>query len=147
MDWFEVLWENPYLRNVIWSVVVAKVIWLMLDPNMLPGARRFAPSARCAAMASMVTMAALMDGFYYDSPVVILLPAAFLVCSNVIHRRELSNQAAQFNKLVQELKKQNIECDLPQEPLKEDAGCGLIQVVLGLVVGTIATLVGLAFLY
>ena len=52
MEFFEELWENPYLRNMIWSVVVAKVIWLMLDPDMAPGARRFAPSASSAAIAS-----------------------------------------------------------------------------------------------
>jgi acid phosphatase family membrane protein YuiD len=92
-------------------------------------------------------MGILLDGAYSDSPVVILLPVAFLVCSDAIHRRELSNQAAQFNRLVQELKKHNIECDLPQEPLKEDAGCSPVQLVHGFVVGVIATLVGLFFLY
>ena len=77
----------------------------------------------------------------------LLLTIAFAVCSDAIHRRELSRQAARFNQLVQELKKHNIECDLPQEPLKEDAGCSPVQIVLGFVVGVIATLVGLFFLY
>lgn len=147
MDFFEALWEDPFLWNMFWCVVAAKVIWLMLDPAMAPGARRFAPSASSAAIASMVTMGAIWDGGYTDSPVVFLLPVAFVIGSDAIHRRELSKQAARFNQLVQELKKHNIECDLPQEPLKEDAGCSPVQIVLGFVVGVIATLVGLFFLY
>ena len=147
MEFFEELWENPYLRNMIWSVVVAKVIWLMLDPDMAPGARRFAPSAPSAAIASMITMGAIWDGGYTDSPVVFLLPVAFVIGSDAIHRRELSRQAARFNQLVQVLKKHNIECELPQEPLKEDAGCSPVQIALGFVVGVIATLVGYFFLY
>ena len=147
MEFFEALWANPYLRNMIWSVVVAKVIWLMLDPQMFPDARRFAPSAPSAAIASMITMGAIWDGGYTDSPVVFLLPVAFVIGSDAIHRRELSRQAARFNQLVQVLKKHNIECELPQEPLKEDAGCSPVQIVLGFVVGVIATLVGYFFLY
>jgi acid phosphatase family membrane protein YuiD len=147
MEFFEELWENPYLRNMIWCVAVTKVIWLMLDPDMAPGARRFAPSAPSAAIASMITMGAIWDGGYADPPVVFLLPVAFVIGSDAIHRRELSRQAARFNQLVQELKKHNIECDLPPEPLPEDAGSSLIQIVLGIVVGVIATLVGLFFLY
>ena len=141
MEFFEELWENPYLRNMIWCVVVTKVIWLMLDPDMAPGARRFAPSAPSAAIASMITMGAIWDGGYADSPVVFLLPVAFVIGSDAIHRRELSRQAARFNQLVQVLKKHNIECDLPQEQLKEDTGCSLIQILLGIVVGMIATLI------
>ena len=140
MDWFVELWENPYLWSIFWSVAAAKVCWLMLDPEMLPGARRFAPSVRSAAMASLV----LRAGFYYGWGDYIFALAVFIaivVCSDAIHRRELGRQAAQISRLVQELKKHNIECDLPQEQLKEDAGCSLIQILLGIVVGMIATLI------
>ena len=75
----------------------------------------------------------------------LLLAIAFAVCSDAIHRRELSRQAAQFSQLVQVLKKHNIECELPQEPLKEDAGCTPVQIVLGIVVGVIVTLIRYAF--
>lgn len=147
MDFFEALWEDPFLWNMFWCVVAAKVFRLLLDPQMFPDARRFAPSAPSAAIASMITMGAIWDGGYTDSPVVFLLPVAFVIGSDAIHRRELSRQAARFNQLVQVLKKHNIECELPQEPLKEDAGCSPVQIVLGFVVGVIATLVGLFFLY
>lgn len=140
MEWFVELWENPYLWNMFWSVAVAKVFWLFLDPQMLPGGRRFAPSARGAAMGSLVLNGALWSGGFDNYLVVVLLAVAFVVCSDAIHRRELGSQAAQFNRLVQELKKHNIECDLPQEQLKEDAGCSLFQILVGIVVGVIVTL-------
>lgn len=151
MDFFEALWEDPFLWNMFWCVVAAKVFRLLLDPQMFPDARRFAPSARSAAMASLVLNGSILTvvyrGEYHEYPLMLLLPVAFVIGSDAIHRRELSKQAARFNQLVQELKKHNIECDLPQEPLKEDAGCSPVQIVLGFVVGVIATLVGLFFLY
>ena len=130
---------------MFWCVVAAKVFRLLLDPQMFPDARRFAPSAPSAAIASMITVGAIWDGGYADSPVAFLLPVAFVIGSDAIHRRELSRQAARFNQLVQVLKKHNIECELPQEPLKEDAGCSPVQIVLGIVVGVIVTLIRYAF--
>ena len=62
-------------------------------------------------------------------------------------REQLMQVKSYLHQLVQELKKHNIECDLPPEQLKEDAGCTPVQIVLGFVVGVIATLVGLFFLY
>ena len=140
MEWFEELWENPYLWSIFWSVAAAKVCWLMLDPEMFPGGRRFAPSVRSAAMASLV-LGASYDYSWGDYVFALAVFVAIVVCSDAIHRRELGRQAAQINRLVQELKKHNIECDLPQEQLKEDTGCSLIQILLGIVVGMIATLI------
>ncbi len=140
MEWFEEILENPYLWNMFWSVAVAKVFWLFLDPQMLPGARRFAPSARSAAMASLVLNGAFLSGRSDTYLLAELLAVAFVVCSDAIHRRELSSQAAQINRLVQELKKHNIECDLPQGQLEEDAGCSIFQILVGIVVGVIVTL-------
>ena len=149
MDFFEALWDDPFLWNMFWCVVAAKVFRLLLDPQMFPDARRFAPSARSAAMASLVLNGSILTvvyrGEYHEYPLMLLLAIAFVVCSDAIHRQELSRQAAQFNQLVQELKKHNIECELPQEPLKEDAGCTPVQIVLGIVVGVIVTLIRYAF--
>ena len=140
MEWLVEIWENPYLWSIFWSVAAAKVCWLILDPQMLPGARRFAPSARSAVMASLV-LGAGIDYGWSDYVFALTVFVAIVVCCDAIHRRKLGSQAAQFNSLVQELKKHNIECDLPQEQLKEDAGCSLIQILLGIVVGMIATLI------
>lgn len=140
MGGLEELFENWYLWSAFWSVAVAKVVRMFFDEDMFPGARRFAPSARSAAMASLVWSAGWQDD--WDGYVVALtIFVAIVVCSDAIHRRELGIQAARFNRLIQELKKQNIECDLPREELSEEAGCSLIQILLGIVVGVIVTLV------
>ena len=138
MAWLAYIFENPFLWEMIWAVVLTKAIQLFLVPEMSPRAQRFAPSARSAAMAS-VTLRVGME-FRWDYPFVIQLLIAIVVCSDAIHRRQLGSQVAQFNRLVQELKKQDVIYDLPQNELSEDAGCSPTQIIMGIVVGVIVTL-------
>ena len=144
MEWLKDLFENPFLCQVFWSVVMTRVIRLFLDPEMLPEARRFAPSARSAAMAS-VALTAGLDYGWHSFEFAIALLVAVAVCSNAAHLRKLGSQVAQLNRQVRELKGPDMICDLPRSEPAKDAGCSPIQIMLGIAVGVIVTLVRLVF--